>query len=122
MWIPLGVAFGIPCETFYNLNPRKLKRYAPYYTEQRRQKLVEMDSESWLKGVYVQRAVSTIGKGRYPEKPLDPYNAMKKQEEDVKPVSDSERFATWAMAFNKAKFGTTSLDKESEVRKNGTES
>jgi len=116
------VALGIPCETFYNMNPKKLKRYAPYYTEQRRQRLTEIDSESWLKGVYVQRAISTIGKGRYPEKPIDPYGVAKKPEEDVKPVSDAEKFATWAMAFNKAKFGTTSLDKESEVRNNGTES
>lgn len=116
------MALGIPCEVFYSMNPKKLKRYAPYYIEQRKQRLTEMDSESWLKGVYVQRAISTIGKGRYPEKPIDPYGFAKKPEEDVKPVSDAEKFATWAMAFNKAKFDTTSLEKESEVRINGTES
>lgn len=95
----------------------------PFYLEYKKQKRKDEDELAWLHGVYTVRGISTIGKGKFPDKPLDLYgvarNTVEDEEGETKEqIKDAVDFGAWAMAFNKQAFGTTSL-KESEVREDG---
>jgi len=106
-WIPYAVQLDIPCETFYSLTPRKLVRYAPYYVENVRKKRENTDEFAWLTNIYTLKAISTIGKGRYPDKPMDLYGVRRVIEhynEEAEKATDADMFGAWADAFNRLKF------------------
>ena len=106
-WIPYAVQMDIPCETFFSLTPKRLLRYSPYYVEQARRKRELTDETAWISNVYTLKAISTIGKGRYPDKPMDLYGVRKvinEYNEETEKASDADVFGAWAMAFNKIKF------------------
>lgn len=119
-WIPLAVALSIPCREFYSMTPKVLLRHMPYYTEALRRKKQELDENAWHTNIYTLRAISTIGKGRYPQEPLDIYGVRRVIEdvnEEAEKVTDADMFGAWAMAFNMQKYGT--IGNESEVREDG---
>jgi len=118
-WVPLAVALDISCSEFYSLTPKILNRRIPYYAEMARRKKQEKDEDAWLSNAYTKMAISTIGKGRYPEKPLDIYGVRKiieDENDEAEVPTDADLFSAWAMAFNKEKFGTIG---ESEVKDDG---
>lgn len=115
------MSLDIPCEKFYSWTPNRLLRYLPYYVERKKVKRRDEDELAWLHGIYTLRGISTIGKGHYPDKPLDPYGInqhdVTDNEDEAEKMTDADAFGAWAMAFNKEKFGV--VTKESEVSDDG---
>lgn len=129
VWIPAAVEMGISIDEFYNLNPKLFERYRPFFTERFRQAKRDKDEDGWLSGQYVARAIAACFSGKsnsYPRKPSiyktgksfntvpeDDIEEVAEQEEST-PMSDAERFAAWAISFNKAKFGINPLSGKAE--------
>ena len=93
-------------EVFYRLNPKRVQRYQPYMVEWLKQHKEEQSEVGWMNGMYVQRAVGTMlsKKAKYPDKPLKVYGDPEPQTEEeaeAQAFSDAERFAAFAMVFNK---------------------
>lgn len=100
--MPLAVKYGIPLLTFYKLNPAKMLRYLPFFTEQAKQKKRDVSEAGWTNGVYVGRAIAgCFPKGKkYPDEPLVLWNDGS-TDENTEPITDAERFAGFAAAFNR---------------------
>lgn len=74
-----------------------------------------------MNGLYVSRAIGgALPKGkRYPDEPIRLYRIQGEddEEEEVKPMTDAERFAAFAMVFNKQKFGVADPAVEEAVER-----
>lgn len=57
---------GITYHEFWGMNPHIIKFYAEQYKNKRN----EEDLKQWKLGQYILAAISTIGKGKYPKKPM----------------------------------------------------
>lgn len=57
---------GISYHEFWGMNPHIIK----FYTEQYKRKRNEEDLKQWQLGQYILAAISTIGKDKYPKKPM----------------------------------------------------
>lgn len=57
---------GITYHEFWGMNPHVIK----FYVEQYKNKRNEEDLKQWQLGQYILSAISTIGKGKYPKKPM----------------------------------------------------
>lgn len=57
---------GITYYEFWGMNPHIIK----FYVEQYKSKRNEEDLKQWQLGQYITAAISTIGKGEYPKKPM----------------------------------------------------
>lgn len=57
---------GISYHDFWKMNPHIIK----FYIEQYKDKRNEEDLKQWQLGQYITAAISTIGKGKYPKKPM----------------------------------------------------
>lgn len=89
--------YGIPYETFWNLNPRIMSIYQEEYNRRVEEKAKLIDETAWLNGMYVIHAVRTAlspKKAKYPDKPY-------MQQEKVEPLSEEEKFKLWVADFNK---------------------
>lgn len=128
VWVPSAVEMGISIKEFYSLNPRLFERYKPFFAERFKQSKQDKDEEGWLSGQYVARAIAACFSGKsnsYPRKPsvykigrgyseAQDDDAEEVEEIEEKPMSDAERFAAWAISFNKAKFGINPITGEVE--------
>lgn len=89
---------GISYRDFWKMNPHIFK----FYVEQYKNKRNEEDLKQWQSGQYIAAAISTIGKGKYPKKPM--FQIEEKTEEitesDIqKAILTEQRYI--AMAINK---------------------
>lgn len=80
------------------MNPHIIKLYAEQYKHKRN----EEDLKQWQFGQYVLAAISTIGKGKYPKKPMFQIeeNTVEITERDIETAILTERRYI-AMAVNK---------------------
>ena len=78
--MPSALSIGIPYDTFWHLNPKKLKAF--YKAEELKQK--KIDGYMHLMGQYVLCAISSCFNGKYPEKPfLSSEEKKEETEEDM---------------------------------------
>ncbi len=92
--MPNALSIGVPYETFWHLNPKKLE---PFYEADRKKKDYEAkvrDQQAWLNGMYVAQAIGAAfsKSNRYPERPLS--------EEERR--TDADNFRDFARQFNRA--------------------
>lgn len=80
-----------------------MERYQPFFQEQLKQRREEMSDAGWTNGLYVGRAIgSCFSKGsKYPDEPLELWSAGENVEELSEPITDADRFAGFAAAFNR---------------------
>lgn len=64
--MPNALMIGITYHEFWSMNPHIIK----FYVEQYKNKKNEEDLRQWQLGQYILAAISTIGKGKYPKKPM----------------------------------------------------
>lgn len=83
---------------FWGMNPHIIK----FYAEQYKCKRNEEDLKQWQLGQYILAAISTMGKGKYPQKPM--FQIVETQEEitekDIRMAILTEK-KYMAMAVNK---------------------
>ena len=74
-------------ETFWHLNPRKLKPIEKAYSMEMESKQNAMNLDAWLHGVYVSHSVASVmsKNAKYPKKPFELFSSHKKtvQEEGM---------------------------------------
>lgn len=75
-----------------------MQRYQRFFAEQEKQIIRDRSALGWVAGIYSARAVggSLSRKVKYPDKPL----TLVADDIKGKPMTDAERFAAWAEAFN----------------------
>ena len=82
-----------------------------------------MSEEAWMHGSYVAMAIAGCfgKKHKYPDKPIDFHEGQDNEnQEPVEQLSDTDKFAAWAMTFNQVRFNNPSLNgEESEVNEDG---
>lgn len=113
----------IPKEEFYKLNPKKFRRYLPYYREilkqEEERRREELDLSAWVNGVYVSRAIAQLGKHHYPERPLNLFGVESLEEAPEDGMTPEKRaaegFSGFAYVFNKER----KKKKEREERERG---
>lgn len=96
IWLPAALRYGIPYDTFWDLNPRIMNIYQEEYKRSVEEKQQAIDYEAWLQGQY---QIASIGaalskKCKYPNQPF----SMKPEE---KGLSGEEQFLLWADEFNR---------------------
>ena len=101
VYLPAAIRFGIPYETFWSLNPKKLLIYKKVYEEKQEEMYDLIDFLTWRNGMYQISAIQSAlvpDKAQYPDKPLG-----SKSEEELSDPSDiaAKRFAEFAEVFNK---------------------
>lgn len=91
MWLPAAIRYGIPWETFWELNPKIMLIYQDEYLK----KLEKEDYNAWTLGLYVRTAIASCfdKKTEYPNKPF----SEKQKEESISP---EEKFKMWIAEFN----------------------
>ena len=90
----------VPYETFWHLNPRKLKPFEKAYEMEMESRQARMNLEAWVFGLYNQHAVASIlSKGaRYPSKPIELFGKSKKT-----PEAEVEEFRRFMLQHNAQK-------------------
>jgi hypothetical protein len=81
---------GISYETFWHLNPKKMKPIEKAYEMKMESQQAQMNLEAWLDGLYVQNAVASVlaKNAKYPKKPFELFGAEKKKT----PEEEAEEF------------------------------
>lgn len=64
--LPQYLAIGVTWDRFMDSCPKELEPYEKAY----KIKQTEEDIKQWQLGQYILAAISTIGKGKYPKKPM----------------------------------------------------
>lgn len=79
-------------------------RYQPYMLEWFKQAKDQESELGWINGLYVTRAISSVlPKGSaYPNTPLTLYGTSEENDEETYVLSDADRFAGFAIQYNKA--------------------
>lgn len=87
-------------DMFYRLNPKKLQRYQPYLSEMYEHGIENAHMNGWVYGQYFASSISAnFSKShKYPEKPY--FIAHQHDDEEAYVMTDADRFAAWAEAFN----------------------
>ena len=100
IYLPSAIRYGIPFETFWNLNPKYMNMYQKDYMDKQKEKIDNLNVSAWLNGMYFIDSIQ-VGlnpkKAKYPKSPIDVYGAEKK----ANPIVASKRFEDWANAWNK---------------------
>ena len=98
---------GVPYDTFWHLNPSKLKPIEKAYEMKMESVHNRMNLEAWVNGLYVQNAVSSIfGKNnKYPTKPYDIFGT----EKTLTPEEEFEAFKRYAEDFAMRKKATEAM-------------
>lgn len=80
---------GISYHDFWGMNPHIIK----FYSEQYKNKRNEEDLKQWQLGQYILAAISTMGKGKYPKKPIFQISETEKEitERDIQKAIISEQ-------------------------------
>ncbi len=69
----------VPYDTFWHLNPRKLKPFEKAYEMEMDSRQNAKNLEAWLNGLYNQNAVASVlsKNAKYPKKPFDIFGKQK---------------------------------------------
>lgn len=96
VWFPAALRYGIPYETFWNLNPRIMNIYQESYKKSLEEKQKVIDYEAWLHGQYQMASIGAAfsKKCKYPDRPM----SMKTKE---KGLDEEDKFLLWVDAFNR---------------------
>lgn len=82
-WLPHALALGIAEDSFWEMNPRRMKPYIEAYNIKQKRK----DEEMWLMGAYVYEAFTTVmanvfskhGHHKYRDKPFTEEEPVKEK-------------------------------------------
>lgn len=87
------------------MTPQILDVYQKEYEQKQQDEVDMIDYASWLNGMYVMEAISTLlsKNNNYSEKPHHVLNKEEKQREESPTKTAAQDFANWALAFNMAK-------------------
>lgn len=87
---------------FYGLNPKLLMRYQPFLAKRREKLAEDTHFDGWVFGQYFSSAISAnFSKHKYPRKPFYEMELdIEEQEQEVKPLTDADRFMMYALTFN----------------------
>jgi hypothetical protein len=96
IWLPQCLSIGIDYNTFWLLNPKKVKVFTKVFIEKKEEERALINYTSWLTGLYISHSIGACfsKNAKYPDKPFD----LTAKEQDSK--DDAERFGAWAIAFN----------------------
>ena len=98
----------VPYETFWHLNPRKLKPFQKAYEMEMESRHNFMNLEAWLFGLYNQNAVASVfTKSKYPKKPHEVFGAKPKT-----PQQEAEEFKRYVEMFNARRKAVNAIKKE----------
>lgn len=86
------------------MTPKILDVYQKEYERKQQEKADMIDYASWLNGMYVMEAVSSLfsKNNNYSEKPHHLLEKEEKEREDNPEKAAAQYFANWALAFNMA--------------------
>ena len=95
----------MPFDVFYQMNPKRLQRYLPFFNESSKEHIRDASLVGWMNGTYMTHAINAVfGKhGKYPEEPTE-FLRGEHPTEEIEEFTDADRFGAWAMVFNKANF------------------
>lgn len=81
---------GVAYETFWHLNPRKMKPIEKAYEMKMEARQNQMNLEGWLDGLYIQNAIASVmsKNAKYPKKPFDMFGTTKPKT----PEEEAEEF------------------------------
>jgi len=98
---------GVPYDTFWHLNPRKMKPIEKAYELKLEAQQNRMNLEAWVFGLYNQHAVASVlsKSAKYPQKPLELFGTKKKT-----PQEEADEFMRFMLQHNAIK----SVSKEIE--------
>ena len=93
----------VPYDTFWHLNPRKLKPFEKAYEMELESRQNAENLKAWLNGLYNQNAVaSVLSKGaKYPKKPFEIFGVKKKTA--IEEGNEFERYVKQFSAMKKNK-------------------
>ena len=92
--MPSALLIGVPYETFWHLNPKKLKPFEKAYELKIEARQSRINLEAWLNGLYNQNAVASVlsKDSKYPKKPFDLFG----KEKEKTPQQEAEEFRAYA--------------------------
>lgn len=81
MYLPSAVRYGVSWETFWKLNPKKLKIWEKNFEEQQELAQHRMNLAGFVNGLYVQNAIASVlsKNAKYPTKPHELFGSQKKK-------------------------------------------
>lgn len=87
----------VPYETFWHLNPRKMKPIQKAYEMEMESKQNAMNLEAWLNGMYNSHAVASVlsKNTKYPKKPFELFGSHKKTAQE-----EGRDFERYVQQFN----------------------
>lgn len=96
--MPTALLMHIPYETFWKLNPTRMKPIERAYELEQEGQQKRLNLAAWISGLYVQRAVaSVLSKGaRYPAKPIDIFG----KEQKLSPEQEADAFKRFMLQHN----------------------
>ncbi len=88
---------GVPYDTFWHLNPKRMKPIEKAYEMKLEARQNQMNLEAWLFGLYNQNAIASVmGKNnKYPKKPHEMFGTQKKKT----PQEEAEEFKRYMEDF-----------------------
>lgn len=91
---------GVPYDTFWHLNPKKLKPIEKAYELKLEAQQNRMNLEAWIFGLYNQHAVASVlsKSAKYPQKPLELFGTKKKT-----PQEEADEFMRFMLQHNAIK-------------------
>lgn len=101
MFLPDAIAIGVDYDTFWTLNPRKLKFIIKGFEKREEFEAKKADRVAWLQGVYFASAIGSVlnGKKYYPKQPFSMKEEDVDRDED-KPHPYALMFGAWAIEHN----------------------
>ena len=101
-WLPLALSVGVTEKEFPLMCPSSLAPYLKSHELKQREKLEELNLQSWLTGIYVGHAIACAFSENctYPDKPFDLY--AKSESTELQSRREAEIFAAYANEYNRS--------------------
>lgn len=102
-----AILINMPIDMFWDDDPEYYNIYYKAYIQSIENKYTEINTISWLNGVYVQRAVLSALDGKkhkYPDKPLErtrPNSELSPQEQHAEMINLHKQLKSWSAGFKK---------------------
>ena len=89
---------GIPYDTFWHLNPKRMKPIEKAYEMKMDGQQNRMNLEAWVNGLYVQHAIASVlsKRAKYPAKPLELFG----KEKPKSPQEEADAFKRFMLQHN----------------------
>lgn len=96
VWLPAAIRYGIPYDTFWNLNPKILGIYQDIYIKRLEEQRDLINYTAWIQGQYNMASIGAAmnKKCKYPKAPFD----FKGKNSGL---SGEEKFLLWVDEFNR---------------------